>query len=237
MNKSKAELDALAVKFKWHVRPISEAEVSANGTMSSDELAWHALHNAKNLDRAVNPPPPPAPKETTIQDVEKEFAKFAAISEAEFQEWLKINGGQANRVTYDEFQKEKQQRITAVKKKADEAAEDERLVKLTRAFYSSHPDVHKGDDNTHALSRWFSDHLTVPVTEKSLELAFYELSREGKIAFHRPYRLHEIQSVLNGVAVFADQMTSEQFQFALNHDPHFRAKVDKREKKLDSAPS
>jgi hypothetical protein len=166
---TKAELTVLGTKYGWHVRPLTAQEVE--GSMTSNELAWHEVFNSANLDAALNPPPPKAPP--TEAEVRSEKAKAMA---AEYESWCQAHGTQSNALSFEEWQ---------------EGKDLESQVQVVKGEVQFWLDKHStdyihSDSNRDALNKYITERLDGKITFANLETAFLGLVASGEISVNPP---------------------------------------------------
>jgi hypothetical protein len=145
------------------VRPLTLAEVDA---MDSQTFDWHTRHNLANVDKALNPPPPPAPPSES---------EVRAVRVAEYEAYVKKQGGEFNLLTFEAWQNEK-----------SDAATLKEIEDHVQRWLDKHAeDYVVSDSNKNALNEYLSKR-DLPVTFENLEKAFTALVASGDLVVNPP---------------------------------------------------
>lgn len=230
----KHELEALARNFGWKVRPLTQQEVE--GSMTSDELAWHEVFNRANLDAALATPPAstlPTANEVFVAQ-EKEL-----LADKEYLDWAKDNGVLVSRVGHQHFK--------------DMKAEIEAGKAAVETFLDQHDEYIHSDSSQKAIRDYLAQYK-LSVTLENLEIAFEALTHAGVIAVDNSPRAvrwkngqpQRMEGKPHHPALFADpskaasgekqvskrvsQQSADEFLRNLIESPTFHKKMD------DSAP-
>ena len=149
-------------KYTYVAGPLTRADVQA---MNSEQLHWHEVNNAENLNKAIAPPvvaqptPPPVPltPEQKKAQIENDFKAF-------------LDGRIQTQELVDEFL---------------EARELPRIVQRdVKRWLSEHPEYANVEKNRKLMNYWLDLH-DYPATYDHLNEAYAALKPTGNLILHK----------------------------------------------------